>query len=77
MTVLVSLTVAQGGLERDVAAAVDGLGNEQDGAAILKGLLFEQADGQDERVQGGGTAVAGLDFGERLFCACRAMEVKG
>ncbi len=45
---------------------VDGLAEQEDGAAILYGLLTKQVDGEAERVQDGGAAVALVEVAQRL-----------
>src|ERR1700722_15721314 len=52
---------APGLVELDVAAAVDGFADEQDGAAKLGRLVAQQVDGILEAVEDGGSIIAGSE----------------
>jgi hypothetical protein len=49
---------AEGIFELEVAASVEGLADEEDGAAILGWLIAEEVDGEADGVEDGGAVVA-------------------
>src|SRR5579862_3795829 len=52
-----------GVVERGFAALIDGLAEQQDGAAIAGGLLAELVDGEGDGVEDGGATVAFEEIG--------------
>jgi len=51
MTVLVVADGAEGCFELEMAASVEGLADEEDGAAVLGWLVAEEVDGEAEGVE--------------------------